>query len=102
MAPNGREALSQVINNAPDLILLDLLMPNMDGFQLCRRIRENPDWAGIPIIFLSSADDKELIVRAFESGVAARHPSRLAPVSRTRCHAARSGTARSRSQYRKP
>ena len=52
----------------PDLILLDLLMPNMDGFELCRRIRENPDWAEIPIIFLSSADDKELIVRAFDSG----------------------------------
>jgi two-component system sensor histidine kinase/response regulator len=43
-------------------------MPEMDGFELCRRIRTNPDWAGIPIIFLSSADDKDLIVRAFESG----------------------------------
>ena len=50
------------------LILLDLLMPEMDGFEVCRRIRENPDWAEIPIIFLSSADDKGLIVRALESG----------------------------------
>jgi two-component system sensor histidine kinase/response regulator len=52
----------------PDLILLDLLMPEMDGFEVCRRIRENPDWAQIPVIFLSSADDKGLIVRALESG----------------------------------
>jgi two-component system sensor histidine kinase/response regulator len=43
-------------------------MPEMDGFEVCRRIRENPDWAEIPIIFLSSADDKGLIVRALESG----------------------------------
>ena len=43
-------------------------MPDMDGFEVCRRIRENPDWAEIPIIFLSSADDKGLIVRALESG----------------------------------
>jgi len=52
----------------PDLILLDLLMPEMDGFEVCRRIRENANWAEIPIIFLSSADDKGLIVRALESG----------------------------------
>jgi two-component system sensor histidine kinase/response regulator len=43
-------------------------MPEMDGFEVCRRIRENPDWAEVPIIFLSSADDKGLIVRALESG----------------------------------
>jgi two-component system sensor histidine kinase/response regulator len=43
-------------------------MPEMDGFEVCRRIRENPEWAEIPIIFLSSADDKSLIVRALESG----------------------------------
>jgi two-component system sensor histidine kinase/response regulator len=46
----------------------DLLMPEMDGFEVCRRIRENLNWAEIPIIFLSSADDKGLIVRALESG----------------------------------
>jgi two-component system sensor histidine kinase/response regulator len=67
-ATSGPQALKRLAVRRPDLILLDLLMPNMDGFELCRRIRENPDWADIPIIFLSSADDKELIVRAFESG----------------------------------
>jgi two-component system sensor histidine kinase/response regulator len=48
--------------------LLDLLMPEMDGFEVCRRIRQSPEWADIPIIFLSSADDKGFIVRALESG----------------------------------
>src|SRR5437867_8612513 len=67
-ATSGPQALKRLSIRRPDLILLDLLMPDMDGFELCRRIRENPDWAGIPIIFVSSADDKELIVRAFESG----------------------------------
>jgi two-component system sensor histidine kinase/response regulator len=67
-ATSGSQALKRLAARRPDLILLDLLMPDMDGFELCRRIRENPDWAGIPIIFLSSADDKDLIVRAFQSG----------------------------------
>src|SRR6476646_2287591 len=67
-ATSGAQALKRLATRRPDLILLDLLMPDMDGFELCRRIRENPDWAGIPIIFLSSADDKDLIVRALEGG----------------------------------
>ena len=67
-AAGGAQALQRLAVRRPDLILLDLLMPEMDGFEVCRRIRENPDWAEIPIIFLSSADDKPLIVRALESG----------------------------------
>jgi two-component system sensor histidine kinase/response regulator len=67
-ATGGLQAFQRLAVRQPDLILLDLLMPEMDGFEVCRRIRENLDWAGIPIIFLSSADDKGLIVRALESG----------------------------------
>ena len=67
-ATGGLQAFQRLAVRRPDLILLDLLMPEMDGFEVCRRIRENPDWAEIPIIFLSSADDKGLIVRALESG----------------------------------
>jgi two-component system sensor histidine kinase/response regulator len=67
-ATGGVQALQRLAVRRPDLILLDLLMPQMDGFEVCRRIRENADWAQIPIIFLSSADDKGLIVRALESG----------------------------------
>ncbi len=67
-ATSGAQALGRLANCHPDLILLDLLMPDMDGFKVCERIRENPAWVGIPIIFLSSADDKDLIVRALETG----------------------------------
>jgi len=67
-ATSAPQAIKRLSVRRPDLILLDLLMPNMDGFALCRQIRDNPDWAEIPIIFLSSADDKDLIVRAFQSG----------------------------------
>src|SRR5512142_2095764 len=67
-ATSGIQVFQRLVVRRPDLILLDLLMPDMDGFEVCRRIRENPDWAEIPIIFLSSADDKGLIVRALESG----------------------------------
>ena len=67
-ASGGAQAFQRLAVRRPDLILLDLLMPEMDGFEVCRRIRENPLWTEIPIIFLSSADDKGLIVRALESG----------------------------------
>jgi two-component system sensor histidine kinase/response regulator len=62
------QALKHLAVRQPDLVLLDLLMPGLDGLDLCRRIQENPVWADIPIIFLSAADDKNLIVRALESG----------------------------------
>jgi two-component system sensor histidine kinase/response regulator len=50
------------------LILLDVLMPEMDGYEVCRRLLENPEWKNIPVIFLSAADDKDFIVRALEIG----------------------------------
>ncbi len=67
-ALNAAEALRLLAANPPDLILLEPLLPGMDGFELCERIQENPIWAEIPIVFLSSADDKNLIVRALENG----------------------------------
>jgi len=67
-AADGATALKRLALNVPDLILLDVLMPGMDGVETCRRIRANPEWTDIPIIFLSAADDKELVVRALEAG----------------------------------
>src|SRR5690348_6742221 len=67
-AASGVQAFQRLAVRRPDLILLDLLMPEMDGFEVCRRVRANQDWADLPIIFLSSADDEGLIVRALESG----------------------------------
>ncbi len=67
-ASDGPTALRRLALRLPDLILLDLLMPEMDGCEVCRRIRMNPAWKDIPVIFLSAADDKDFIVRALESG----------------------------------
>jgi two-component system sensor histidine kinase/response regulator len=67
-AVTGAEALKWLAIRRPDLILLDLVMPGMDGLELCKRIQENPEWADIPIIFLSETEDKNVIARALEMG----------------------------------
>ena len=67
-ASNADEAFARINARRPDLILLDLIMPDLDGLQICHRIQENADWADIPIIFLSAVDDKDLITRALEGG----------------------------------
>ncbi|MCL4302652.1 MAG: response regulator [Anaerolineae bacterium] len=54
LAANGREALEQVAAFQPDLILLDVMMPHINGFDVCRRIRENPAWQNIKIIMLTA------------------------------------------------
>jgi len=67
-ATDGATALKRVAVRLPDLILLDMLMPGMGGCEVCLKLKENPDWKDIPVIFLSAADDKDLIVRALNSG----------------------------------
>jgi DNA-binding response OmpR family regulator len=53
-ASDGQAALAAVRSAIPDLILLDISMPNGDGFEVCRKIRENPDWRGVRIIMLTA------------------------------------------------
>jgi two-component system sensor histidine kinase/response regulator len=65
---SGEEALRHLANQPVDLILLDVLMPEMDGFKVCQRIRLQTALVEVPIIFLSSADEKTFIVRALEAG----------------------------------
>jgi two-component system, sensor histidine kinase and response regulator len=67
-ASDGVTALKRVALRLPDLILLDMLMPGMDGCEVCRQLKANPEWKDIPVIFLSAADDKDMIVRALDSG----------------------------------
>jgi DNA-binding response OmpR family regulator len=54
IAHNGRDALEQVATFEPDLILLDVMMPEINGFDVCRRIREDPAWQNIKIIMLTA------------------------------------------------
>ncbi len=67
-AADGPTALKRVALRTPDLILLDLLMPVMGGCDVCLQLKSNPAWKDIPVIFLSASDDKDLIVRALDSG----------------------------------
>jgi len=67
-ASDGATALKRVALRMPDLILLDLLMPGMNGCEACLKLKLNPEWKDIPVIFLSASDDKDLIVRALNSG----------------------------------
>ncbi|MEO6874666.1 MAG: hybrid sensor histidine kinase/response regulator [Opitutaceae bacterium] len=68
LAADGDAALLRLEHSAIDLVLLDVLMPGRDGFEICQIIRSHPKWSDIPVIFLSAADDKGLIVRALEVG----------------------------------
>lgn len=66
--PNGEMALQAIAMQPPDLILLDIRMPGMDGFQVCQTLRENPDYRDIPIIFMSALGDMSDKVHAFQVG----------------------------------
>ena len=66
--PRGRMALAAGAQHAPDLILLDINMPEMDGFEVCARLKADPKLTNIPIIFLSAQNEMEDKVRAFRAG----------------------------------
>lgn len=68
VATDGNTALKLIYQQKPDLILLDIYMPQMDGFELCRLIKNTPDLKSIPIIFLTAYSDEESIRKGFELG----------------------------------
>jgi CheY-like chemotaxis protein len=68
-ATSGSEALAALETGAPDLIISDTHMPEMDGFELCRRIKLRPEWSKIPFIFLSSRKSIEEKIKGLELGV---------------------------------
>ncbi|MBF0266779.1 MAG: response regulator [Gammaproteobacteria bacterium] len=67
-AANGEEALTILENKTFDLILLDIVMPGIDGFEVCRRIRENKKLIDVPIIFLTSEDNQDSINKGLKLG----------------------------------
>jgi two-component system sensor histidine kinase/response regulator len=67
-ASSGEETLAIAAEKIPDLILLDISMPKMDGFEVCRHLKENPVTADIPVIFITARVLKEDIVVGFEAG----------------------------------
>ena len=68
VAPSGEIALKIVAKAAPDLILLDIMMPDLDGLEVCRQLKANPKTAGIPVIFVTALGQGEDEERGFEVG----------------------------------
>ena len=67
-AGSGEEALQRVVRQVPDLMLLDMMMPGMDGFALLAEIKRHPELQGMPTVFLTAAQDRDLLLRAFDAG----------------------------------
>ncbi|MEW6260271.1 MAG: response regulator [Thermodesulfobacteriota bacterium] len=65
---DGNEAIETLLHRVPDLIISDIVMPNMDGFELCRRIRSNPRLRRIPVALLTSLSDPGDVLKALISG----------------------------------
>jgi len=65
---NGEECLAQVTTYKPEVILLDVMMPRLDGYETCRRLKENPATRSIPVIFLTAKAQQYEICRGLEMG----------------------------------
>ncbi|MFG1491482.1 response regulator, partial [Oceanospirillum sp. HFRX-1_2] len=68
VALEGRQALNIARKMKPDMILMDAIMPHMDGFEACRQIKADPELAAIPVIFMTGLNDTDDIVRGLEAG----------------------------------
>lgn len=68
VALEGSQALAILERIRPDMILLDAIMPHMDGFETCRRIKDNPQISGIPVIFMTGLTDTDSVVKGLEAG----------------------------------
>ncbi|NUS38234.1 MAG: hybrid sensor histidine kinase/response regulator [Lysobacter sp.] len=67
-ASQGEQAIEAARAHPPDLLLLDMMMPGMDGFELFAELRRHPELQQLPVIFLTAAQDRELLLRAFDAG----------------------------------
>lgn len=67
-AKSGKQALGMLKERRPDLILMDISMPDMDGYEVVEKIRENEEWADIPVVFLTADADSESELKAFRVG----------------------------------
>lgn len=68
VATDGRSAIERAVYGQPDLILLDVIMPGIDGFETCRKFKDTPETTAIPVIFMTALSDTSQKVKAFEVG----------------------------------
>jgi adenylate cyclase len=67
-ATNGEEALASIAHEPPDLVLLDIMMPGLNGYEVCRKIRENPATSLLPVVLCTSLDPNQERVKGIEAG----------------------------------
>ncbi len=79
-AANGEEGLQQVAATQPDMILLDIMMPVMDGFQMLERLKGDPGWRDIPVVIISAMNDMNSVVRGIQLGADDYLPKPFDPV----------------------
>ncbi len=68
LAKDGEKGIRAARENLPDLVLLDIIMPGMDGFEVCTRLKQGPDTQGIPVLFITTLHDVEIHKKAIECG----------------------------------
>jgi DNA-binding response OmpR family regulator len=83
-APSGPDALEYLENDLPDLVLLDVIMPDMDGYEVCQRIRSNLMTAHVPVVMLSGRNDEASIARGYAAGADDYLPKPIKPSSLTK------------------
>jgi serine phosphatase RsbU (regulator of sigma subunit) len=79
-AANGQEALNVLASEAPDMVLLDIMMPVMDGFEVLRRLKAEPEWRNIPVVIVSALSDMDSVVRGIKLGADDYLPKPFDPV----------------------
>lgn len=69
-AENGRTGWDAIVTNKPDVVICDIMMPELDGYEVMRRVKNTPSIAGIPVIYLTASAEKKDIQKAMEMGAA--------------------------------
>ena len=65
---DGKAAMAEIGANPPDLVILDIMLPEMDGFEVCRQIKENPATSAIPVVMLTAKKSNQDVTRGMEVG----------------------------------
>ena len=65
---DGKSALDEISARKPDLVVLDIMLPELDGFEVCKRIKENPETAGIPVVMLTAKKNSQDYARGMQVG----------------------------------
>lgn len=80
-ANNGTKAIDLASTDAPDMVILDLMIPGHDGFEVCQRLRNDPSTRKVPVIVISALDDPESRLRAETAGATAYYTKPFSPMA---------------------